>query len=321
MRQQILAALAVMALGTSAAQSTDYFPLNLNDERVYEVENAFGALQQHERTRLDRIAGRYAHFDRLLGLSNQWVHRAGQTILAWDGSVRRNSELFRLDAAVGDTWAVELSQAFGPARMTLAAKGESVTTPAGTFSDCMLFTYSAPQVADAGWSRIWLAPGVGVVKYGQNSIMGEVVFALRSATINGTVYPRPVVNQGGLSVSLRTDRYDYSFPHFAPVANIYATVEFTLDNQTGSPLPVTFSSGQSFEIELVDSATGAVAWRWSDGRFFTMALRQVDVSGKLSFRDSIPLPARDADYEVRMHLTTTPTRPYRASAPIRVRVR
>jgi len=44
MRFRTLAAFAVLALGTSAAQSTDYFPLNLNDERRYTVANAFGAL-------------------------------------------------------------------------------------------------------------------------------------------------------------------------------------------------------------------------------------------------------------------------------------
>jgi len=280
-----------------------------------------GLKLQHQDSKLNRIAGRYARFTNLLGLDAQWVHRAGNTILAWDGSTRRNSELFKLDAAIGDSWAVELTQAFGPATMTLAAKNETVQTPAGTFSDCLLFTYRAPQVADAGWTRIWLAPGVGVVKYGQNSIMGEVVFELRSATIQGTAYPRPVVNGGGVTVSLNTDRFDYTFPRLAPVANIYATVEFTVDNATGAPIPLTFSSGQSFDIELVDSRTGTVAWRWSDGRFFTMAIRQVNLDGKLSFRDSVPLTAVDADYEVRMYLTTTPSRPYTASAPIRVRVR
>lgn len=323
-----LTALAVVATGMAFAQNpimpprqADYFPLNLNDERVYEWENAFGALVQPIPTQLDRISGPYARFDRLLGLSTQWVHRRGETIYAWDASTRRNSELFKLDASVGDSWAVELTQAFGPATMTLAAKGETVTTRAGTFHDCLLFTYRAPQVADAGWSRIWLAPGVGVVRWGEGSIAGERLFALTAATINGTVYPRPVVTQAGLTVSLHTDRYDYTFPRFAPVANVYATVELTVDNQTGAPIPVTFSSGQSYEIELVDVATGNVAWRWSDGKFFTMALRQVDLSGKTTWRDSVPLPAVDADYEVRMYLTTTPGRSFRGSSPIRVRLR
>jgi len=325
LRLTLAVALAAAAFAPAAAARSlvpNYQPLAQGDERTYERSDAFGAAQ-HVPSEVDRDLSPWFRFDDFLNQRDIYVAYHQMGVYVWDAAQGRIVKLFDFTASVGDSWAVDFSGQFGAGgRMTLSAVDETVSVGAGTFRDCYRFTFDTPPgVADAGWGAIWFAEGVGVVKWTENSFAGPVRYELATATVGGVTYPQPTP-AGGVSTTLEADRYEYVFPRLAPVANIYATVTLTVTNATGTPIDVTYGSGQTFEIQLIDVATGNVEWTWSANKSFIQIVRQEQITGTQTFSDSVPLPARDADYEVRMFLTTTGVRkPFAASTPIRVRVR
>lgn len=73
----------------------------------------------------------------------------------------------------------------------------------------------------------------------------------------------------GLSVSLDTDRTSYR-----PGQPVHFTL--TLTNRAAKPARLVFRSGQRFDLTIQDK-TGAVVWRWAEGKVFTMALAEETV--------------------------------------------
>ncbi|MGI9075906.1 MAG: BsuPI-related putative proteinase inhibitor [Gemmatimonadaceae bacterium] len=71
--------------------------------------------------------------------------------------------------------------------------------------------------------------------------------------------------------------------HFLPstlgatVANGTVTLTFIVSNDSGRDVDIGFSSGQSYDFEIY-APDGSVVWRWSDGKAFTLALRQETLS-------------------------------------------
>lgn len=318
-------ALSGLLLGATAAHAQDYLPLAVGDVRTYERGGAFGALQ-HERTEVLRRSGVWYRFDSFLGLTNTWVAFYQGDVYVWDDAAARAVKLFDFHAPTGRDYRVDLTAIpLGTGTMTLVARDETVAGGAGTFRDCVRFSFQpAPGLADAGWGSIWFAPDVGVVQWSENSFAGPVPHTLHSATIGGTVYPQPQPVRGGLTVALQADKFEYALPPLLPVATLYANFKLTVDNQTGTPIQVTYPSGQSFEIEVSEAATGRVVALWSDGRFFTQALRQGALSGTTTIDQTLVLADRNGqllpngDYKVRMWLTTMGGPVFEASTLIRV---
>lgn len=312
-----LFALAALAAPTFAQTLQ---PLAVGDVRTYHNASAFGATQQ-VRTEVQRNSGPWYRFDNFLNQQDQWVALYQNRLYLFDANVGRVVRLFDFNAQVGDSWQVDFSGQFGAgASMQLAATDETVAVGAGTFRDCYRFVFTPPPgVADAGWGSIWFAPDVGVVKWTQQSFAGPVVFELDTATIGGVQYPQPVPATGGVTVSLTMDHYEYTFSPLTPIANIYATAKLTVVNASGLPIDVTYNSGQTFDIQLIDSQ-GHTVWVWSANKAFIQILRQEQIQGTFEVSDSIPLPLQDEDYTVRMYLTAQ-GRAFEATAPIRVRSR
>jgi hypothetical protein len=88
-----------------------------------------------------------------------------------------------------------------------------------------------------------------------------------------------------------------------------ANVRLLLRNHSQQPLTLKFRSGQSFEVEFYEP-NGRALWRWSDGKMFTMALRDVTLmpGDEQQFAASIPLldsqgnALPDGVYRVRFRL-------------------
>lgn len=314
-----------LLLGAAGAASAQTFqPMAVGDVRTYENSHAFGAIQL-ERTEVLRQSGVWYRFDHFIGFQDTWVAFFQGDVYVWDAARSRAVKLFDFQRQAGQGYRVEHTDIVGSfGTMTLVARNETVAVDAGTFRDCVRFSFrTAPGVADAGWESIWFAPDVGVVKWTENSFAGTVSHDLASATIGGTVYPQPQPVRGGLTVALQADKFQYSLPPLLPVATLYATFTFTVDNQTGTPIDVVYTSGQTFDIEISDS-NGNVVYRWSNGRFFTMALRQEQLAGTFTLSEGVALHdqngqiLRNGDYKVRMYLTTQ-GRAFEASTLIRVR--
>jgi len=83
----------------------------------------------------------------------------------------------------------------------------------------------------------------------------------------------------GRGGGLETDAFAYR--HGARPAEL--TVRFRLENGGAQPVTLGFSSGQQYDVELIDARSGRVLRAWSDGRFFAQAGRQVRVDAQSPF--------------------------------------
>jgi hypothetical protein len=93
-----------------------------------------------------------------------------------------------------------------------------------------------------------------------------------------------------------------------PSVNVFLTIR----NQTPDDLKYSFSTGQHFEIEVID-ATGRVVSRWSRGKAFTQALNDLTIppgaerrfggSVELTYDDGRALP--QGQYTLRICLTNS----------------
>ncbi len=64
-------------------------------------------------------------------------------------------------------------------------------------------------------------------------------------------------------------------------------LDFTVRNVSGRELILRYASGQTYEV--VARRAGSVVWRWSDGRFFTEALRDEPLAPGAELRHRIDL--------------------------------
>jgi hypothetical protein len=90
----------------------------------------------------------------------------------------------------------------------------------------------------------------------------------------------------------------------------------TLRVHRPEPLLLNFNSGQVFDLVVRDTA-GAVLFRWSDGKGFTMALQALRFSGEMNWPILLP-PLPPGDYVVEGYLTSNP-RQYSATTLLRVK--
>jgi hypothetical protein len=80
-----------------------------------------------------------------------------------------------------------------------------------------------------------------------------------------------------------------------------------------------FPSGQSYEF-LIRNEKGAIVYRWSEGKAFTMAIRNEQFAGERNYVEILEpanaLPA--GKYTAEAWLTTSGPRAFTASAPLMV---
>jgi hypothetical protein len=74
-------------------------------------------------------------------------------------------------------------------------------------------------------------------------------------------------------------------------------LRMTLRNWTGAPLPLTFPSGQSYDV-VIRNAREEVAYRWSDGKAFIQVFRQERLA-----------PGQERNYVVTVRLADKEARP------------
>jgi len=171
------------------AAAPDYFPLAVGNSWTYRAGSPHVDLPEQHFTTTVAAARR----DRAVWFllrdyqgGDHWVRRtAGRVVEAparlW----------YRFDLPVGGSWTMRIAGGLpgsDGARLTLAARNETVETPAGTFRGCLRIDYRH-RVADAGVISEWFAPGVGLVKRSESRIFGEWITLLEQARVNGREYP------------------------------------------------------------------------------------------------------------------------------------
>ena len=165
------------------------------------------------------------------------------------------------------------------------------------------------------------------------NLLGLLLGAVLLAQANGQTDPPPV--GAGIVATLQADQDVYTNqpasawcppcttnnpPCMLPcylVEEKTAVAEFTFEvtNQYPQPRTFQFSSGQQFDVELIDD-TGRVVTAWSDDKMFTQALTSftLDPRQTQTFTAGMPLHDRDGKqldgtYQARAYLTTSGPEP------------
>lgn len=289
-------ALLALASAASAQTAQDLFPVHNGNEWKYDLA---GSTATGQRTmKITQRSGGWAEVDGLEGKHWWWMSAQSGRIWVWNTSTRRYSQAFDLGAAQGSDFTADADDVscLDGAVYRVTDRNKSVNTPAGTFNGCVEITMRRNPCADAGIQHMVFAPSVGLIQYSWQTIAGPQTATLSYAKVDGREYKRqqPTVG-GGLSVAAATDKFGYT-------SGGTLNIKFDVKNGSGNAVGFVFNSGQSFDFIIKDRA-GTEVYRWSHGRFFTMALRGLSLlpgetwsytqAIKLEDRNGAPLAAGD----------------------------
>jgi hypothetical protein len=161
--------------------------------------------------------------------------------------------------------------------------------------------YRILNCADMGVDSEQYAENIGMVRRVMQSFIGPQRYDLVAARVG----------------SLTLDAAQHS--SFTVSATVPKTgdVSAVLTLETnGADLKLELPSGQMFDVAVRDEA-GNQLWKWSLGKFFTLALRQIVISGQWSATVDIPREIFSAhgpgNYAINAWLTTTNAAPQFAS--------
>ena len=270
---------------TDAKEMADYYPLEVGLTWIYgdslHKARAVGSLEAPDGetyTWLDWGGIRRA-------LRNQ---SDGKVFEFLDGASRL---LFDFGAIRGSSWTISAPEdgfdILDGTTVTLVSASEEVKVPFGTFEDCIhLGMRPPPNLSDAGFTDMWFAPDVGLIKWSEIWIGGVRSFELSHFSGAG---PRPPVTQtdpivvrpesypnigaverNGIRYEVATDRTSYNRGDV--IGFRYSVTAVDRDSVT-----FTFGSTQQIEFLLVDAEDFKV-WVWSDGKAFGEALTRISLT-------------------------------------------
>ncbi len=290
-----------LALITGAAllpaQSSEYFPLKTGSSWTYrQTESRFGTPAEirtitvgQKETFGDREYFRTDFFGRTLLL------RANPdgSVVSYDPEAGVEQAWISLGGVAGNTFESHIDDCTEHGK--IESRRAQRSTPAGSFSDVVEVSFSG-HCADAGATREFWAPGVGLVSHEETSFAGPRTWDL--------VAYRPAADIAAPEVA-------FTFGIDSPVYLTGDTmnVRLTLTSTSDTPIQLTFPSGQSYDLKLYNEA-GDVVYTWSANRLFTMIFRQEMFGpGTRTYAFSVPLGTLAAGrYTARAWLTTDPVR-------------
>jgi hypothetical protein len=191
--------------------------------------------------------------------------------------------------------------------------------PIGSFANLFRVTYT-PSCADAGIQEELYLPYIGLVRRTRTTIAGPRVLELVYARIAGVT----VVGAPDTSFALTVDKSVYVVSGANPQQPAPILARITLRNTTGSPLTLTYPSGQEFDF-ILRNPKGDIVYRWSADKGFTQGVRQEDFAGERNRAVSIPLvdlngaQLAHGNYLLEASLTALPPAAFRAQVGITVR--
>ena len=294
-----MAAAMIMTLPVAAA---DYFPLAVGNQWIYRAENAIGR---------ETVVTEIRSTEEVSG-QQYFVYQSldGQKV-----RLRRNEQgqlvVLRTDGSEG-LWADFSAERYGTAfdqctgEATVETREASVSLGRQTLTNGLAVRYAPAACADAGITRETFVPGVGLAEREVTTIAGPRVYRLTYARAGGVA----VFGGPEHSFRLSLDRSSYE-PEFVFHAKL------TLENSTGQPLLLQFSSGQSFDLFLKD-ARGNSVYTWSATRLFIAVMREETVDGEKNWTATDRLRLEPGEYVMEAVLTTVGGRAYSATVPLTV---
>ena len=247
---------------------------------------------------IDTKGGNWKQYSSYFGKKNQWLWLSndGQEIYWFNES--KNAELL-LNASdpVGTEYRVKIDGCTD--RATLASKSDKVRVAAGDFDRSVRLDFSG-YCFDEGLESAWFVPGIGLVKWSKDSMIGPVVFELEHAKVGNMTLP----NQEGIELSAQ-------FPAETVMLNNQNTIEasITLINHSDETITLDFTSGQTFEIYLYDDNEQLVSL-WSSDMMFTQALHSMEFKpgeaerfgGALDLKDLNGQPLDIGTYKIKIEI-------------------
>jgi len=284
------------------AAAAEYFPLAVGNQWIYRAEGAL-----NKQTVVAEIRG-----TENVGGREYFVYQGvdGQTV-----RLRLNDEgqlvLLRTDGTEGlwaDFAADHYDSAFEPCTgaATVEARDSKVELGKRTITDGLAVRYAPATCADAGITREIFVPGIGLAEREVTTFGGPVVYRLTYARVGGlAVFGGP---EHSFRLSLDRLAYEREFEFNA---------RMTLENSTGQPLHLQFSSGQSFDLFLKD-ARGNRVYTWSATRLFIAVMREETVEGERNWTATDQLRLDPGQYTMEAVLTTVGGKAYSATVPLTV---
>ena len=301
-------ALAFLAVSASVMAS-EYVPWLPGDHAVY--QNGRG---NQIKATVDSSTGSNNHYTNFAGLGALSVQTSSTTerVFIYSSVTRKWQLLADFNAAVGTGSSINVDPC-NRGKVTLAAKGESLQTPAGKFTDVVRLDFGT-NCADGGVTSAWFARGVGPVQWSESNIAGPVIYSMISGYIGGVAYPKPVPGVALLGEFPDPMVWINRMPGPGPVpAPPTAEVFLTLQNNTAQSLTYSFGSSQRFDILVID-ANGRVVSRWSRGRMFAQVMSTLTLAPgeKQRFGGRVSLSYDDGQvlaqgaYTLKIELSSTP---------------
>ncbi|MCA8921370.1 MAG: agmatine deiminase family protein [Planctomycetes bacterium] len=179
-------ATSLALLGASAVCAGDFLSANENNWWRYTNQTT----QQQVTTRIALTSGNWRRFENFAGLGDHWLYifPDNEWTAVFDGA-GGYTWIPAFDSAVGTREVVQFG-GVNDGEVRVVERGATVTTAAGTFNDVTrLALRPTAGTADAGVTSIWIAKGAGVVKWAEQSFMGEQVYELTAAMVDGGMLP------------------------------------------------------------------------------------------------------------------------------------
>lgn len=235
----VCSALTVNAADISPA--ANYFPLSVGNQWAYvRVGQTIGTVQKIlvDVSAKMSPSGSTVVFYQLNNYNGKshWVRQdAGGVVSEYENVPGAFPYLwYIMSAAAGSSWRMHIDTTVPEvipgsnfATLTMISRSETVRVPAGIFTNCLHIKFKT-SVMDAGITDEWFAPGVGLVKRVESSLVGPVTTELKQAVIGGIIIENPLV-----TTSVKTDQPVYwenhmpgpgPVPTLGPVITIYSTV-------------------------------------------------------------------------------------------------
>ncbi len=307
---RVAASLLLLLPALAPAQpQPDYFPLQVGNQWVYRTGGTFPAAtvimevaeaREFQRQTWYLVRGfplrRFTDTVWLRVDENGWL-------VSYDPAEERQALWYAFHRALDEPYESAVPSCCG--RAVNESRSAAYEGPIGVFNYGLQIRF--PGVFQVGIERDIFLPSVGLVHRMENTggpamVTYDLIYARLGAT---TMISGPEV-----AFSLTLDRAAY--PGGAPI-----TARLTLRNPGDKPLRIVFNSGQTYDFTLEDES-GKIVYRWSDGQFFTQALRAESFGpGERNWPLAIPAPA-PGRYRARAWLTTIDGPVWSATVPLEV---
>ncbi len=292
-------ALSLLA-GALPAQPPNYFPLEPGNIWLFRsvtinpqtqgLDSDYQTLRVGSKEKIgDKEYFHVSYFGREVTLRS---NAATGEVVQYDRASGGELPWLSLSLPVGGTFPTTVDRCSSQGRMT--SRTGTVSIPDGDPSDVLQIDFDT-TCADAGVTRQYYAPNIGLIRSEETSFLGPRVYRLEYYRVGTTIGAAPEVSfTMGLS----------SRPYFQG-GNL--AVRLSLRNASFEALTMHFPSSQTYDFQIVNER-GDIVYTWSSDKTFAAVIRdeKLDSSSELTFGITVLLDFPPGHYTARGFLTTDP---------------